>query len=75
MNWILSSYYESCTKETWDSGIKSSMYWCPSEEYVNSTTLEWIGDHSNASTFGYCTYPYTPKSYECPDHYHKVIIK
>ena len=68
----LDSYYDTCTKETFDSEIKYPMYWCPSATYVNETSLEWIGDHSDNNTFGLCTTTYIPESNGCPDHYHQV---
>ena len=48
------------------------MYWCPSATYVNETSLEWMGDHSDNNTFGLCTATYFPESNGCPDHYYQV---
>ena len=69
---FLDSYYETCTRETSDPGSKHYLHWCPSADYLDQTSLEWIGDHSDYSSFGYCTEAYIPKSDICPDHYHEV---
>ena len=66
------SYYETCTRETSDPGSKHHLHWCPSADYLDQNSLEWIGDHSDYSSFGYCTEAYIPKSDICPDHYHEV---
>ena len=69
---FLDSYYETCTRETSDPGSKHRLHWCPSADYLDQNSLEWIGDHSDYSSFGYCTEAYIPKSDICPDHYHEV---
>ena len=69
---FLDSYYETCTKETSNPGSKHHLHWCPSADFLDQNSLEWIGDHSDYSSFGYCTEAYIPKSDICPDHYHEV---
>lgn len=47
-------------------------YWCPPFTFINVTTLEWTGNHSDFFSFGICNEPFHPENNGCPDHYFPV---
>eukprot|EP00095_Tigriopus_kingsejongensis_P007775 maker-scaffold154_size301342-snap-gene-2.20 protein:Tk07775 transcript:maker-scaffold154_size301342-snap-gene-2.20-mRNA-1 annotation:"macrophage mannose receptor 1-like" len=68
--------YEACTKKMRaPNGTFYTLdrYWCPSEDSLNETSLEWFGDASNQSSFGFCTdYNFPPDQTGCPDYYDPI---
>ena len=66
-------FYENCTRETEEPGTFLSRHWCPSSEFVNSSTLEFTGKTNNGVGIGYCNEPYIPNN-DCPDHYYPVRV-
>ena len=70
-------YFETCTRFDRSRSLSSRRddYWCPSEDSVDPSTLDWLGEHDAAGlegTYGLCPDYLHPPDNGCEDHYEAV---